>query len=1188
MSTQFNIKAADAAAVARLQGELNLPRFVAATLVARGMTTPAAAREFLTPSLDRDWLNPYLIPGLSDVADALEACIREDKHIVVFGDFDLDGVSATAVLTRGLRDFGARVTPFIPLRFEEGYGPTPAALERLMKLNPDFVVTVDCGIAAKSEAETLAAAGIGLAITDHHEPADLVPEGVPIADPKCDPDNPSTLLAGAGVALKLVQMLGGRFGQPHRWREYTDLASLGTIADLMPMRDQNRALVTHGLERMNTSPRPCIAALLQASGAADKEITALSLSFSLIPRLNAAGRMGDAQVALDVLLSDDFEEAVQRAEILERVNDERRAKEAELALVACEQAERAYCGQRALVVAGEGWHEGVKGIVASRIVNTYGVPAILFSITDGEARGSGRSVGQVNLFKAVEAQSDLLTRFGGHGAAVGVTLPESKLPEFTERLCAYLDTLPAEDFHPRIDIDACVELGELSIEGVQELSCLAPFGQENPVPRFLARDVTLAGCRAVGAEKNHLSCKRTDGRAMVSGIMFHCSDLESLMGCDTVVNAGFGLQVDEWRGRKTVKAMLRSIAPARACAGLEACLNPDNTSFAAELYATGDAPLEEGAPLNAEAVEAFEAECEANRHAWEQRAAENPTALQDELVRALIGNAQLHNSQREVLAALGEDVSSMAIMATSRGKSLIFQVHAAKVALLKRQASLFVYPLRALIADQAFHIHETLGAFGVSSAVLTGESTPEERRRVFAGLTDGSVDIVLTTPEFLSFHAEEFARCGRIGFVVIDEAHHVGMAKAGNRPAYAALGNIIAQVGSPTLLALTATANSEVAGAITETLGLRRVLLDDTIRPNLRIDDQRNLKNRDSYLANIVSRGEKTVIYVNSREQSVALARTLRKLVPQVAPLVGFYNAGLSRADRRRVEDLFRTGAFTVLVATSAFGEGVNIPDIRHVVLYHMPFNEIEFNQMSGRAGRDGRESFIHLLFGRTDARINEGILTNITPNHDCLAQVYRELRRMQREAGSEAFTVSDAELAAAATANQHHEVCAESAACGIAVFRELGLIETHTAYLDGKTIRSVRVLEATSKAELTDSVRYREGLSERDVFHSFCDWVMRSPSDVLQRRVSGPILPTTLDVPVRVAGDASAGTGGVASTCDDASAGADASTCGDASVRVAGDALTRADVSVCTADASAGIEPFSSPAAEGTNESTN
>ena len=341
MSARFKIHAADPAAVSRLQRDLGLPRFIAATLVARGIDDPGQAQRFLEPSLDRDWRDPYSIPGLSDVADALEDAIKRGDRIVVFGDFDVDGISATAVLTRGLRALGACALPFIPRRSDEGYGITEPAIERVMQLDPDFLVTVDCGIACAAEVELLRKRGVGVAVTDHHEPADLVPKNVPVADPKTDPSCPSTILAGVGVALKLVQALGGRFGYPHLWRSYTDLATLGTVADLMPMVDENRALVADGIERINAAPRPCIAALLGTSGSAGKPVTSTNLSFSLIPRINAAGRMGDAQPALDLLLTDDYDEAVRCAERLESINDERRAIEAELSEIG-----RASCRER--------------------------------------------------------------------------------------------------------------------------------------------------------------------------------------------------------------------------------------------------------------------------------------------------------------------------------------------------------------------------------------------------------------------------------------------------------------------------------------------------------------------------------------------------------------------------------------------------------------------------------------------------------------------------------------------------------------------------------------------------------------------------------------------------------------------------------------------------------------------------
>lgn len=1113
MAAQFKVASANPALVASMQEEFGLPRFVARTMVVHGVQDLEQARAFLQPDIERDWLNPYEIPQMNEAVDRIERAVRDGERILIFGDFDLDGISATTVLTRGLRELGGHATPLIPKRFEEGYGLTAAAVERAKTHDPQLIVTVDCGISCKEEAANILAQGIDLVVTDHHEPGSMVPEHVPVVDPKCDEDCPSSILAGVGVALKVVQALGARFGKPHLWREYTDFATLGTVADLMPLVGENRALVADGIERMNKKPRPCIAALVGVCNVAGKELSSTNLSFSLIPRLNAAGRMGNADLALDLLMSDDFDEASAKAAELDEVNDERRSIEAVLAERAKDLAEATYNGERALVVAGEkddDWHEGVKGIVASRLVNTYGVPTLIFSIDGEEARGSGRSVGSVNLFEAVESTADILTRFGGHEAAVGVTLAAENLPEFGRRLCAYMDTLPEDRFHPLIEIDSLVDLEELTLGNVDSLSRLAPFGQENPTPRYLARNVRLANCRAVGANKNHLSCALTDGVSSVDAIMFHCANIEELMACGCVVDAAFQVQVDEWRGRRTVKCMLDVIEPVSTCPALEACLPSEDVAFVERLCETG---------VSAE-VEAVLAEHNVNtRLQWEARAREDADGFVADLVREVIGDAALHDAQAQALDALAAGRNTLAVMGTGRGKSLIFQVHAARRALADGMASVFVYPLRALIADQQYHASRLFEKFGLVAACLTGQTPQAERVRVYEGLADGSVDVVLTTPEYLAFHASDIASCGRVGFLAVDEAHHMLQAGFGRRAAYANLGNVAARLGSPTILAVTATAPAEVEEAVREILGIECMVKDRSERGNLLVSDRRNLRDRESYLASLVSTGEKTIVYVNSRAGSVEVARRIRSLVPHVAMQVGFYNAGLAREERERIERLFRTGVLRVLVCTSAFGEGVNIPDVAHVVLYGMPFSEVDFNQMSGRAGRNGAQACVHLLYGKRDIAVNEGILSQAAPSHDTMAQVYRELKRLQREAaaqpvqmmhdGAVFFTMSDEELAEACTQRApQFGVTADVCACGMSVFEELGLVRTRTVDGPGVQARAIHVCDFGGKVELTDSVLYREGIEDAESFARFADWAMRTSADDLRNTIIKPILP--------------------------------------------------------------------------------
>lgn len=1110
MNARINLATADEAVVNLLATTLDLPNFIAATLASRGIDTPEKAEAFLHPALETDWQDPYLIDGMDAAVDRIAQAIRNEEYILVYGDFDLDGVSATTLMTRGLRACGARVTPFIPLRFEEGYGLSDASIERVATYGPNLVVTVDNGIAAQREVQILLDRGIDVVITDHHEPADLVPVGVPVVDPKCS-DNPSAILAGAGVALKVMQAVGSRFGKPNLWRDLIDLATLGTVADLMPMREQNRALVSEGLRMINENPRPCIAALLGESGFADKPVTSSNLSFTLVPRLNAAGRMGNAQLALDLLLSDDFADSARLASELEDTNTRRRTIEAELAEVASAQAEQVFKGQRALVVAGEGWHEGVKGIVASRLANRYGVPTLLFTIEGDEAHGSGRSVGQVNLFQAVSNCQDILVRFGGHHAAVGVTLKADKIPEFTERLCEYMDKLPPEDFIPRIEVDASVDLSELTLANVEKLDLLAPFGQENSSPHFLAHGVMMAGGRAVGADKNHLSCTLTDGIHSLNCIMFHCSDTAALLNCGCALDAVFELQIDTWKGRRSVKAVVSSLKPVSPCAALEACLEDTDKDFVTGLVAAG---MTERDMRDASEWESPESD----RVMWESRAQSDPAAFRQDLIQAFLGEGSLHASQQQALDLLDEGHSVFTVMGTGRGKSLIFYIHAAELALAKHKTSLFVYPLRALVADQAFHLERTLGSFGLTVEMLTGATQESDRARIMHDLAQGAIDIVLTTPEYLDFHASELAQACSIDFVVIDEAHHVGTSKAGFRPSYTRLGNALHRLGNPQVLALTATADDAITEDIRTAFGLDDLVFDDTERSNLVVVDQRNSKKRERYLASLVARGEKTLIYVNSRMESVMLVRRLRKQEPHIASLIGFYNAGLSRSERARVETLFREGGLQILVATSAFGEGVDIPGVRHVVLYHLPFSEVEFNQMSGRAGRDGAEAQIHLLFSKADVDLNTALLHEIAPDHDEMAQIYRGLRAIQQSVPQSFFELDADDVARRATRLFGATVTPEQVNNGVAVFEELGLLETKTeddkqaSSVSSAVKRFVYVVDYKGKVELSDSVQYREGLDEFDSFMTFKDWVLGSSADQLQDRIRHPLLPYSTD----------------------------------------------------------------------------
>ena len=1275
----------DSTLAALFERELGVSSVFARVLVARGFTAVSEVEQFLEPSLTRDWDDPFNIPDMETGAQRVVAALDRGERICVFGDYDLDGVSSAAIVSRALESLGGSVAVVLPSRTEDGYGLTDGAAERIRAVSPDLLITVDCGVSAVSEIAQLTDSGIDVVVTDHHTPGDLIPQGVPIINPKLVPGSPSYNLAGAGVALKLVHAVGVLVGKPTLWRDLVDLATLGTVADVMPLRGENRALVAAGLEKIHTAPYVGIAALADASRTQVQAITAERISFTLAPRLNAAGRVSTPEDAYQLLVTDDPIEARNYAHRLNAHNQARRDLEAEMAQQVEAEIERTYRGERAIVLASEGWHDGVKGIVAARTAGRYGVPAILASVEDGLAVGSGRSVGQINLYDALEATSAHLERYGGHAGAAGMAFRLDAIDTFRAALVEYLDALPDDAFISQVTVDAVVTMDELTALLAEEVDGLEPYGADNRRPLFAAHGVCVKNGGAVGGDGAHLKFQAYQNGIQIPAIYFRCpTELMraalSQQSCDgsnpLYVDIVFELELDTYRGNRKPRIVVRDMAvcdstgsggpepcdPAQSAdwAGDESSPNPSASSqeaqaavphtpmpdevsdlplvdFIEHLFEEAedsflrrdyagilDAPvfhtklagvtfddrqetiaqLAAGEPLdlrrdhanpydaNAVAVwslrqnrqlgflnrdlaaeiagaldagagyfveladvtggeegrsygvnvrvtrsDAHEVAEQRSNYIAQRRdrwRGLDEADLERQLVRHFIGDGALHGAQAESLAHLSRGRNTLTVMATGRGKSLIFHLHAAKTALSHGGASIFVYPLRALISDQAHHLQESFADLGLNVSVITGESSETARAAGFEALELGQTDIVLTTPEFLYFHRERFQRSGRVRFIVVDEAHHIGQARAGNRPAYSQLGSVIESLTAagdapaPTVLAVTATASDEVADRIGQVLGIHERVLDPSVRSNLLIGDVRGLERHEKprKMLDIVSAGGKSVVYVNSREESVKLARLIRTEISELAGRTAFYNGGLGRKVRHEIERRFREGEISVVIATSAFGEGVNIPDVRNVVLFHMPFSDVEFNQMAGRCGRDGTPATVHLLFGERDASINEYILGSLAPTVEALRALYLALRERAVQAGWNAFQVTNAELADRANAlapkkpggqDQSQEQPAapqpagasrldeQAVSTGIGVFRELGFLAT-----EGRSsARRITLVQNPPRMDLDRSPRYAEGLDEIEAFDQFKAWALGAGSDELLMRFNRPILPS-------------------------------------------------------------------------------
>lgn len=461
---------------------------------------------------------------------------------------------------------------------------------------------------------------------------------------------------------------------------------------------------------------------------------------------------------------------------------------------------------------------------------------------------------------------------------------------------------------------------------------------------------------------------------------------------------------------------------------------------------------------------------------------------------ALIGPTQPHEWQREVLERVGRGVNTLALFGTGRGKSFCFQYPAVLRALAgNAHKTLAIYPLRALANDQYENLARRLEPFGLQIFRANGAIGAQERDDLFTALREGAWDLVLATPEFLSFHRAFFSGRGAPSLVVVDEAHHVHESR--HRGAYASLGETIAALGAPQVLALTATAGDEAFARIREALRIETWVIDPTIRENLHLVDARKEKDKSAYLRRIFENGEKGIVYCNSRDQVGKIADELRRAL---GDRVMFYHAGMPSAKRRAVEDLFRDGSLRVVVATSAFGEGIDLPDVRHVVLYHLNFSFTEFNQQAGRAGRDGAPAFVHLLFNARDRRLNEFIIEREAPTLPVLRRIYAGAKALARDG---VLHGSAADLARELDEERLNERTVNAA---IGIFEDEGLVEIAQDD-DG---RFVRFLPVHERVDLTRNERFAEGEAERESFSRFAEMALSARVEDLERLVNRPIYP--------------------------------------------------------------------------------
>jgi len=557
---------------AGLAQALGVPPVVAQVLAQRGYETAESARAFLKPDLSQ-LHDPSALAGVTEAAERLVRAAQGGEPIVIYGDYDVDGITASAILWQALRLADANVRVYIPHRLEEGYGLNLEAVETLAAEGARVLVTVDCGISGVAETARARELGVDVIITDHHEPTpDRLPPALVLVDPKL-PDSayPFRELSGAGIALKLAWAIGQRLSRRDRvsdaFREFliaaTGLAALGTIADVVPLVGENHVLASFGLRALAASRQNGLTALIQAAGLTDKPLDADHIGFILGPRLNAAGRLGHARDAVELLTTAGPEAALAIAKELDRQNRRRQELEKEILNQAEEQVAQTFSPDKdaAIVLAGAGWHTGVIGIVASRLVEKHWRPTILIGIADGHAQGSGRSIPGFHLFQALVACEKHLATYGGHAMAAGIRLTEDAVPKFREAFLAHAaHALRPDQLAPQLAIDAEVNLADVGLDAVRLLERLGPFGAGNPRPVLALKSVQLAAApQRIGRQGEHLSVYVTQAGGARRTVGWHMGPLADALGRAKSCGIAFTCRVSDYTREPEVELHLKDL-----------------------------------------------------------------------------------------------------------------------------------------------------------------------------------------------------------------------------------------------------------------------------------------------------------------------------------------------------------------------------------------------------------------------------------------------------------------------------------------------------------------------------------------------------------------------------------------------------------------------------------------------------
>lgn len=558
MNKKWEIYQTNEEKVEELQEKYKLNRLLSTLLTNRGITEETEITKFLNPKRS-DFYDPFGMPDMEKAAERILKAIKDKEQIIIYGDYDVDGITSVTVLKSFLEERGIQVNVYIPNRLNEGYGLNKTAMEEIAKQGNKLMITVDCGITAVDEVEYAKTFGIETIITDHHEPAEELPKAIAVVDAKRkDNKYECRNLAGVGVVFKLIQALSIKLGlDPKEYLKYLDIVCVGTISDIVPLTDENRVIVKLGLKLVEQTKNLGLKEILQSCGYS--KINSTTISFGVAPRINACGRMGHQEEALNLLLSKEENEVKELTQKINEYNKTRQEIEKNIYNEAVEQIEKEGLDtQNTIVVSGKGWHHGVIGIVSSKITELYFKPSILLCEEDGECKGSGRSIPGFDLHEALMECNDTIDKFGGHAMAVGINIKKEKVEEFKEEFEKIAKEKEVDKIIPILNLDAEIKLDDVNKEMVDSLKELEPFGEANKMPIFAFRNLKIDSIRSL-SEGKHLRLSVKDNKNIINAIGFNMGALADTYRIGDRVDIAGNLEINSFNGVDSIQINIKDI-----------------------------------------------------------------------------------------------------------------------------------------------------------------------------------------------------------------------------------------------------------------------------------------------------------------------------------------------------------------------------------------------------------------------------------------------------------------------------------------------------------------------------------------------------------------------------------------------------------------------------------------------------